>query len=208
MSDAAPTVSFFKERIFPVLFMLLVTVVFIAVVSGIHLATRDNVLRNEQLYLKRAVLFAAGLSVPNDAEGQDDIYNNVVVEVRDKEENLLYYEITSNGDVTGYVFLSVGAGLWGEIETVVGMDAELGRLTGVDFTKQNETPGLGARITEEWFKLQFQGKKGPLSTVPEGTEDNSDTEFDAITGATQTSNAVQQIVNRTIETAPEIIGRE
>jgi len=54
MSDAAPRVDVFKERIFPVLFMLAITVVFIAIVSGIYLATRDIVNRNEQLYVKRA----------------------------------------------------------------------------------------------------------------------------------------------------------
>jgi Na+-translocating ferredoxin:NAD+ oxidoreductase RnfG subunit len=44
--------------------------------------------------------------------------------------------------------------------------------------------------------------------VPEGTEDESATEFDAITGATLTSKAVQQILNNTIDEAPEIVGRE
>ena len=67
-------VNIAKERIFPVVFMLLVTAFFIAGVSGIYLATRDNVLRNEQLYLKRAVLFAAGIEIPESAEQIENLY--------------------------------------------------------------------------------------------------------------------------------------
>jgi Na+-transporting NADH:ubiquinone oxidoreductase subunit C len=208
MSDAAPSVDFFKERIFPVLFMFIVTVVFIALVSGIYLATRENVLRNEQLYLKSAVLFAAGLVVPDDPVEADALYNGAIRENLDNDGSLRYYTVSSGGAAAGYVFPAFGPGLWGEIEAVVGFDASLNRLTGVDFTKQNETPGLGARISEEWFRLQFKGKTGPFSRVPEGTMSESDLEFDAITGATITSTAVEQILNRTIETAPGILGRE
>ena len=173
MSDAAPRVDFFKERIFPVLFMFIVTVVFIAMVSGIYLATRENVLRNEQLYLKSAVLFAAGLVVPEDPAKADDLYNTVIGETFDSDDNLLYYTVTNGAAISGYVFPAFGPGLWGEIEAVVGFDASLDQLTGVDFTKQNETPGLGARISEEWFRLQFRGKTGPFTRVPEGSRVSS-----------------------------------
>jgi len=208
MSNAAGQVHFFKERIFPVLFMFLVTVVFIAIVSGIYLATRDDVLRNEQLFLKRAVLFAADQEIPEGAVLQEQLYNEIIREVRDEEGNLRYFVISSNGGTAGYVIQTSGPGVWGEIEAVVGFDAQLDKLTGIDFIKQNETPGLGGRITEEWFREQFRGKTGPFSRVPEGTESTTVTEFDAITGATLTSKAVQQILNDTIETAPEILGRE
>ena len=63
MSDSAPRVNLYKERIYPVLFMAIITIVFIAMVSGIYLATRDLVILNESLYLKRAVLFAAGVAI-------------------------------------------------------------------------------------------------------------------------------------------------
>jgi Na+-transporting NADH:ubiquinone oxidoreductase subunit C len=188
--------------------MLVVTVVFIAVVSGIYLATRENVLRNEQLYLKRAVLFAAGMDIPKDPADQEDLYNSLVGEIRGTEGNIRYYSISAGGEISGYVFSASGPGLWGEIEAAVGFDASLSRLTGVEFTKQNETPGLGARITEDWFKLQFIGKTGPFTRVPEGTDSKSATEFDAITGATGTSKAVEQILNSAIQAVSEVRGKE
>jgi len=208
MNEAAHGVDIFKERIFPVLFMFLLTVVFIAAVSGIYLATRATVIGNEQLYLKRAVLSAAGFEAPGDPTAQETLYSNAIREVRGEDGNLRYYAVTGDGKEAGYVFPASGPGLWGKIEAVVGFDANLGRLTGVDFTKQNETPGLGARISEDWFRLQFRGKTGPFTRVPEGTKSDSPTEFDAITGATITSRAVQQILNSTIEAAPRILERE
>ena len=209
MSDAKPTVNVYKERIFPVIFMFLVTAVFISLVSGIYLGTRENVLRNEKLYLKRAVLYSAGLDIPEGAEQLDGLYARRIEEVRANGEDVSYYRVIGEGPQSGgFVLPAFGPGLWGEIAVVVGFEQDLNRLTGVDFIKQNETPGLGARISEDWFRLQFRGKTGPFSRVPEGTETDDPREFDAITGATITSTAVQNILNDTIDAAPGIVGRE
>jgi Na+-transporting NADH:ubiquinone oxidoreductase subunit C len=83
---------------------------------------------------------------------------------------------------------------------VVGFAADRQRLSGIDFLKQQETPGLGARIGEPWFKQQFKGKRGPFTTVGEG-EPSAENQFDAITGATITSNAVKAIVNAVVAAA-------
>ena len=65
---------------------------------------------------------------------------------------------------------------------------------------QNETPGLGGRITENWFKKQFQNK--PLvfdqkfkkyKLVSEDAKP-SDFEIVQITGATFSSKAVVNII--------------
>lgn len=209
MSTKESSINIYKERVFPVLFMLIVTAVFIAMVSGIYLATRENVLRNERLYLKRAVLFAADIRVPETNLEIEDLYNRSISEKVDQDGQIQYYEVTRGGSgIQGYVLPAVGPGLWGEIEAVVGYSVDLTELTGIDFTKQNETPGLGARITEAWFRTQFRGKTGPFTRVPEGTEGEGTQEFDAITGATITSTAIQNILNKQLDAAARIVGRE
>ena len=102
------------------------------------------------------------------------------------------------------MFLRSGPGLWGEITAAVGMDRNLERLTGVDFLKQNETPGLGARIAESWFREQFRGKRGPFTTVAEGLA-AGENQFDAITGATNTSNSVKDLLNGTIAQVKDLV---
>lgn len=206
MSDQEASAAVFRERIFPILFMLIVTVVFIALVSGIYLGTKDTVDRNELLYVERAVLYAANVPLPQSNSAIEDLYSVRVTEHRDAHGSIRYYEVAgTNGTPISYVVPASGPGLWGEIDAVVGFDSTLSSLTGIDFTAQNETPGLGARISEDWFREQFRGKSGPFTLVPEGTKATTPQQFDAITGATITSTAVKNIVNKTKENVQQIV---
>lgn len=205
MSEAKKP-SKLKRSLFTIFFMFAVTLVFIAVLSLIYVLTQDTIRLNESLVVKRAVLYVAGLEVPQTGTAADALYRERVVEVKDAEEEVLYYEILapSGEQLRSYVVPVVGAGLWGEIESVVGVEEDLKTLTGIEFIKQNETPGLGGRITESWFKEQFRGKRWPLSVVPEG-DPAGDQEFQAITGATNTTNAVRSILNERLARAEEAI---
>ena len=195
-----------KRSLFTIFFMFAVTLVFIAVLSLIYVLTQDTIRLNESLVVKRAVLYVAGLEVPPTGIEADALYQQRVKEVKDGGGEVRYYEILSPAgeQLQSYVVPVLGAGLWGEIESVVGVEKDLKTLTGIEFIKQNETPGLGGRITESWFKEQFRGKRWPLSVVPEG-DPAGDQEFQAITGATNTTNAVRDILNRRLAGAEEAI---
>jgi Na+-transporting NADH:ubiquinone oxidoreductase subunit C len=195
-----------RRSLFTIFFMFAVTLVFIAVLSLIYVLTRDTIRLNESLVVKRAVLYVAGLEVPQSGIEADALYQERVNEVKDGAGEVLYYEIlgTSSEQIQSYVLPVLGAGLWGEIESVVGVEKDLKTLTGIEFIRQNETPGLGGRITESWFKEQFRGKRWPLTVVPEG-EPTEDQEFQAITGATNTTNAVRDILNNRLAKAEAAI---
>jgi len=195
-----------RRSLFTIFFMFAVTLVFIAVLSLIYVLTQDTIRLNESLVVKRAVLYVAGLEVPQTGIEADALYQERVVEVKDEEGEVLYYEILgpSGEELQSYVVPVLGAGLWGEIESVVGVEKDLKTLTGIEFIKQNETPGLGGRITESWFKEQFRGKRWPLSVVPEG-DPAGDQEFQAITGATNTTNGVRDILNNRLARAEQAI---
>ncbi|UCF99235.1 MAG: FMN-binding protein [Spirochaetaceae bacterium] len=195
-----------RRSLFTVFFMFAVTLVFISVLSLIYVLTRDIIRLNESLVVKRAVLYVAGLEVPQTGIEADAMYKERVKEVKDESGNVLYYEILepSGTNVQSYVVPVLGAGLWGEIESVVGVEKDLKTLTGIEFIKQNETPGLGGRITESWFKEQFRGKHWPLSVVPEG-DPAGDQEFQAITGATNTTNGIRDILNNRLAKAEQAI---
>ena len=187
-------ISFFKERIFPILFMIILTVVFISIISGIYLSTQSLVEENETIFLKKAVLFSADIPVPEGNAAINQTYSEHVKEFMvDGKPGV--FEISDNGGVSGYAFRIAGPGLWGEIEALIGYDPQLKQITGIDFIKQNETPGLGARIEEEWFKDQFRGKTPPFTLVQEDKENPAPDEINAITGATYTSSYVRDMVN-------------
>lgn len=184
-------------------FMVAVTAVSIAAVSALHLASRERVRIFESQHLQRAVLAAAGIPPPGVPRDRAREFERRIRPTPLPNTGILYYQVVdpdADNRIVGYVFQETGAGLWGEIVAVVGLRADGETLTGIEFLKHNETPGLGARIEEPAFKKQFAGKRAPLTPRSE-TGPARDTEFDAITGATQTSRAVVDILNRAIEDA-------
>jgi len=194
-----------SKRVMIVVFTVLVTVVFVSPISLVYLITKPAVELNEQVFLKRSVLYAAGLSVPGAPAQIAELFDTRVKEKSGRPGTPPYYLVKNQADEpAGYVFLASGPGLWGEITAVVGFDARLEKLTGVDFLKQNETPGLGARIAESWFREQFRGKRGPFTTVGEG-EPAAENQFDAITGATLTSNFVKDLLNAAVGQVGDLV---
>jgi Na+-transporting NADH:ubiquinone oxidoreductase subunit C len=194
-----------KKAILTVLFTILITVVFVAPIALAYLLTKPMVALNEEVFLKKSVLFAAGIALPPTNSEVVSLFSQRVQAETPSAGPAWYRVRAAEGDATaGYVFLRSGPGLWGEITATVGFDASFAALTGVDFLKQTETPGLGARISEDWFREQFRGKRGPLTSVPEG-EPAGESQIDAITGATFTSNAVLVIVNSAFTEAPGLV---
>jgi electron transport complex protein RnfG len=113
-----------------------------------------------------------------------------------------YYEGLKDKTRVGYA-LKVGAtGYGGDIEMLVGID-EKGVIGGIEILSQQETPGLGSRITEikqgqtkPWFLQQFKGKSaGAL----EMSDSHSGAGIQAITGATISSKTVLEAVKKQVE---------
>jgi len=192
-----------SKRIMIIVFTVLVTVVFVSPISLVYLITKPTVELNEQVFLKRSVLYAAGLSVPRVPAQIAELFDTRVEE-KSGSGGPYYLVKGQDGQPAGYVLLRSGPGLWGEITAALGFDARLEKLTGVDFLKQNETPGLGARIGESWFREQFRGKRGPFTTVGEG-EPAAENQFDAITGATLTSNFVKDLLNAAVGQVGDLV---
>ena len=192
-----------SKRVMIVVFTVLVTVVFVSPISLVYLITKPTVELNEQVFLRRSVLYAAGLQVPPTPTEISMLFDSRVEEKTGSGGP--FYLVKDEADQpAGYVFLRNGPGLWGEITAALGFDARLEKLTGVDFLKQSETPGLGARIGESWFREQFRGKRGPFTTVGEG-EPAAENQFDAITGATLTSNFVKDLLNAAVGQVGDVV---
>ena len=97
----------------------------------------------------------------------------------------------ANGELLGYVFFARSPGYSGLVHMLVGIDA-VGEILGIRVVRHTETPGIGSNITQESFKNQFIGLRGPVRSVrnPQGAH-----EVDVITGATLSLNAVLKAVN-------------
>lgn len=110
-------------------------------------------------------------------------------------DGIEYFEARKAGELVGYCVRVSGPGYNGYIRMLVGIDRS-GTIKGMDVLEHYETPGLGSKIKETrhgekdpWFLKQFVGKQAATVTV------NRD--IDAITGATISSKAVTDAINKT-----------
>ncbi len=192
--------AFYRDRIYPLLFMFLTTFLCILLTAGIHLATLGRAQANELSFTRRAILDAAGVEYENTTAGIEQAYLNTIQEADG-------YYTTSGPAGTRYIVPLEGPGLWGAISIMAGFEEDLQTFTGIAIVSQNETPGLGARIEEPWFTSQFRGKRAPFILVEEGTATQTN-EVDAITGATRTSEYFGNLSNQAADVAKRIIRGE
>lgn len=107
------------------------------------------------------------------------------------EENGIYIvRHRESGELEGYIAMAEGSGYGGKILLLIGIRRN-GIIERVRILKHSETPGLGARITEENFLAQFEGK-----SVDEVLLKQNGGTIDAISGATISSRAVVEAVRK------------
>lgn len=188
------------EAVYTMIFTVTITALCIAVVAGAYQLTKAKIELNERQFIRRAILEAAGHTLPNSPAEIEQLYLKEIRDPGDSPTPSSYRTASGN-----YVFPSTGTGLWGRIDAMIGLSRDFQTITGVSFTANNETPGLGARIDEDWFRKQFKGKRGPLTFVNEGSKSTDDRQFDGITGATVTTSAVRDMINKTLKNAPAAV---
>ena len=118
------------------------------------------------------------------------------------------YKDVEKSEIGGYIVIARESGYSSIIETMIGTDVD-GIITGVKILFQQETPGLGAKSveilrgeSEPWFTRQFRGK-----SIMDGIKIAEDGgSIDAITGATITSRAITDSINREVIKLKEIMG--
>ncbi|NQT30131.1 MAG: RnfABCDGE type electron transport complex subunit G [Candidatus Saganbacteria bacterium] len=116
--------------------------------------------------------------------------------------DLTYYDcFDESGAKVGTAILCQGNGYQGAITLMVGVNADFTEFTGMTVLDQVETPGLGAKIGSSDFERQFNGlvTKPPIEYVTGGGTVHLPNEIQAITGATISSAAVVNIINKTVK---------
>ena len=130
-------------------------------------------------------------------------YAEVVKEEKDMDGDHPLYICEVDGQ-TKYVVPVKGMGLWGGLWGYIGINDDGCTVYGAYFSHESETAGLGALIAELPFQEQFKGKKifdsngnVVLSVIKVGKKiDGLDasSRCDALTGATLTSDGVDQML--------------
>lgn len=103
-----------------------------------------------------------------------------------------------------YIVSASGKGLWDDIWGYLCLQEDGKTLNGSVFAHKGETPGLGSKITEDWFQDQFVGKfiandNGFTSVgVLKPGANLNEYQVDGISGATFTGIGVQEMLSRNL----------
>ncbi|UCC11913.1 MAG: FMN-binding protein [candidate division WOR-3 bacterium] len=183
---------------YSVAFMFIITLAVSTVLIIFGSATRQRVEDNQRVAFRRAVLEALPIELPTSLSPAQihTIFTDSV-----HIDSLLpdVYEFRRNGSVIAYALPFEGPGFWAPIKGIVGIAVDKKTFSGLAIYEQNETPGLGGEIVKSYFRDQFRGKRigegeSPIGIRP-GTDVLDEYSVHAITGATQTSEKFEMLLN-------------
>ncbi len=192
-----------------VIFSFICCGIFVAGLAAANAATKPLVAANRAFSAQGAALKALGIPFASKEEAAA-LYAQTLKPVKDSPSPAFYADV---GGKRVYLVEETGAGLWGAISILVAAEAGAERLVGLEILAQNETPGLGGRIDEAWFKEQFRGEliregrvrislgaeAGAGSGSPgEDGPPQDDGLVDGISGASRTSAAFELILTKAI----------
>ncbi len=163
---------------------LTVVLTCVCMVAGISLSYVNAATKEARAYQDRLELLNALNMVLPDHDNEAD---KDIVEV----SGITYYLSKKEGAINGVAFKSSSEkGYSGLIEIIAGVMPD-GTIKAIGILSQKETPGLGSKIDEDWFKDQYAGKT--LDGAKWGVKkDNGD--FEQISGATISPRAVTAAV--------------
>ncbi len=214
----------FKEtKLYTVLFTFIITFIFVFILAYANNMTEDQVKKNQELFQITAILDAMQVDYTNGDQAYE-IYKADITALNITNERYTNVTIYSwgTGSDKKYAFVFTGDALWGSITGVICVDSSVTRTVGLSFIDQNETPGLGGRITESWFLDQWAGENmiqtnaegnvirkisvKPGRTDRLGDSNKNNAEVDGISGASLTSAGVDKAVNKSLPVLADLIG--
>ncbi|HCO49453.1 MAG TPA: FMN-binding protein [Spirochaetaceae bacterium] len=203
-----------KESIgYVVVFTFIACAAFVVILAVANQATIGQVEANRSYASHYTVLKAFGLADPTTSPAEvESKYASLVKELPEPSPGVSAYSAT----IDGAPFIGVkitNAGLWGPITAILAADPRAERVRGFEVLDQQETPGLGGRIGEPWFSAQFVGEKvgadGKIAVTQgsgKGDPDKENSNIDAVTGASRTSDFVRGLVANALATIKRIGG--
>jgi len=183
----------------------------IDILSAIGVAAdRSNATEMFTQYIKEQKVIAGAEVSDDDKAYLIDVKKEMDAAKKGKTQRLPLFVAEKDGK-TLYIMPVRGNGLWDAIWGYIALNDDLKTINGVDFDHKAETPGLGANITESFFTEDFKGEnlydasgnfKGIEISKSNGdpnNEDKTDSQVDAISGATITGNGVGAMINSGIK---------
>ena len=181
-----------KFKIWTVLFLIIVVCISAGMLNAIHFYTDPIAQKNARIKIQRSILEIFG--IPYEETSVEEAFKeNIYIDTKTVEGFTIYRT------EAGIAFEISGPGFWETISVLIALEPDLETIKGLRILKHAETPGLGGRITESWFQDQFKGKKlVPDLKIVSHKKAEGPNQVDAITGATETSKALERMINNNV----------
>ncbi len=186
---------------YTIVYSIVIVVIVAFLLAFVSSSLREKQEANVALDIQKQILNSLNLcNLDNEAASAK--YKEVVKET--KEQNGLKYYICEVDGQKKTVYTVKGMGLWGGISGFVAVNDDNNTIYGVYFNHEGETAGLGAEIKDnvKWQE-KFRGKKihkdgqdGIQLGVVKGAQVSDPNNVDAVTGATLTSNGVDDMLKK------------
>lgn len=160
--------------------------------TSVGLLTEERIALNKQREIEAAII-----QVVPGTRSSENFY--------EEKDLSVYGGKNEEGILIGFGILTSGIGFQDKITFMLGTNTSLTKINSLNIIDQKETPGLGAKITDRKFFLQYWENKDcsislslhrPAVSAP---EELGPSEINTITGATVSSEAVLDAVNSTLE---------
>lgn len=162
------------------------------ILTGVGLITQEKIIFNKQQEIEEAIVKVLPGTI-----NSEKLY--------EEKDFTIYGGKTETGDFLGFAVYGSGTGFQDRITLMFGINTSLTEITRLTVLEHLETPGLGAKITDNDTFLRFWENKdttGPLTLrkpAASSPEKLSPSEVNTITGATISSEAVLNIVSLSLE---------
>jgi Na+-transporting NADH:ubiquinone oxidoreductase subunit C len=198
-----------RSNLYTIAYAAVLALVCATALTAVQELTREAYKTNLAAKKARNIMWVLG--IPFDADTPaEEIIKISDQKVREDEtglaklygaQHVYYSDHPEHGRLWAITF--EGPGMWKPIEGLLCLKADMKTIYRISFYKQEETPGLGARIAEPDFQNGFQGKAIYSSSGEPGIVIKADAsgpnEVDAVSSATVTSGKVQDMLNKLIE---------
>ena len=167
-------------------------------------STKENVLPKYDKYIINSYVINAD---DEKIKGVDAFFVNLSKEMsKPMDKRKLPIFVASVVNNKKYIIPVRGKGLWGPIWGYIALNDNFNTIYGAYFSHESETPGLGAQIVTRPFQKQFidkkifnsRGKFVSIKVYTGGTSPNNPHSVNGISGATITSNGVENMLKNTI----------
>ncbi len=217
-----------NSNVYTIVYSTILVIVVAFLLAFVYQVLKDRQDANVALDKKKQILYALDIRGLSDSEAaekykevvlRDDVLNlNGTFEIAkegnenhgfklnsaDYKKGMLALFVCNIDGAKKYVIPVYGMGLWGPISGYIAINDDKQTVYGAYFNHESETAGLGAEIKDSkaWQDL-FKGKKIFTGTGAVGlgvvkNPSNEECQVDAVTGATLTSNGVNDMLQEGI----------